>query len=88
MCFFKPKITVPKVEAPAQAATPVSELPTPEPAVLGGSDQKNTDLGGKTAKSDKAGKSQLKIDLTPTDSSVPKAAKLTGVNRALNVKRG
>ena len=81
--FFKPKITVPAVTPPAQAATPISELPTPEPAVLGGSDQKNTDLGAGNNKKDKVGKSSLKIELAPA----PKTSTTTGANLWLNTKR-
>jgi len=82
MCFFKPKITVPKVATPAQAATPISELPTPEPAVLGGSDESNKDLGAGNNKSDKSGKSSLKITL-----GAPKTSTTTGANLGLNTKR-
>lgn len=87
MCFFKPKISIPKVEAPkpaAQAATPVADLPTPEAAILGGSDEENKSLGGGTNKKNKSGKSQLKIDLKQ---AAPKTSTTTGANRGLNTKR-
>lgn len=79
MCFFKPKISVPKVSAPAQAATPISELPTPEAPILGGSDQKNSDLGAGNNSSNKQGKSALKIKL-----AAPLTSTTTGANLGLN----
>lgn len=82
MCFFKPKISVPKVEPPAQAAPPISELPTPEPAVLGGSDQKNSDLGAGNNSSNKQGKSALKIKL-----GAPATSTTTGANLGLNTTK-
>jgi len=83
VCFFSPKVSVPTVATPAVAATPINELPTPEPAVLGGSDEENSGLGTGSNKENKTGKSALKIKLA----DAPVTSTTTGANLGFNTTK-